>query len=345
MRAVRGLVLVAVALAAGCGEPEKKAPPKAEEPAVPACELTLDNLVGRTFIHVTRNTEKKTWDEDLLARARFYSENGALKVKYNTRALADMYSYTCVKAADGTKLDCKEDEPRTGDYCRSLIANGKECTVEEIVKLTGATVEAAEKGKKEVEAEIKKLPKKEFEDMKKVYNSPNNQLRGILHIKVKEKDCNLLLEDQYETIAFNVVREMQNVVGSAYFRETKNDYVFEHCKDDDNLVALEKPGAKAKPGQSKREWKVGDTVNFTFAGPEMQRAENGCTYSMDTWLGYQPLKKDVAVAADGGKLDWSFTHTFTAPDPRVIMHLYRYKQCGTEGKKLVSVSCQGLKVE
>ena len=344
MRAVHGLVFTALLLAAGCGE-EKKPAPKAETPAAPACELTLDNLAGRTFVHVTRNTETKGWDEDILARARFFTEDGALKVKYNTRALADMYTYTCGKSDDGAKLDCKEGNPRTADYCRSLIANGKECTVEEIVRLTGATMESAEKGVKEVQTELKKLPKKEFEDMKKVFNSPNNQLRGMLHVKIKEKDCNLLMEDQYETIAFKVVREMQNVVGTAYFRETKKDYVFEHCKDDDNLVALEKPDARAKPGQSKRDWKVGDTVPFRFVGPEMQRAESGCNYTMDTWLNYEPLKLDAPVTVDGGKLDWSFAHVFPQPSPRTIMHMYRYKQCGADSKKLVSVSCQGVKVD
>jgi len=356
MVAVRALVLSLVLV--GCSsKPEQKAPPKDAAPAEPACEMNLDNLAGRTFVHVTKNSDTKAWDEDIMARARFYTDSGVTKVRYNTRALADMYTYTCAKSADGTKLDCKEDDPRIPDYCRALIANAKEevpqdqaadkfCTVDEIVKLTGVSPEDAAKGAKTIKDELKKLPKKEFADMKKVYNSPNNQLRGVLHVKVKAKDCNLVVEDQYETIAFGVVREMQNVVGSAYFRETKNDYVFEHCKDDKNLIALAKPGTFGKPGETKREWAPGETVPFRFVGPEIQKPESGCTYTMDSWMNYEPVTKDAAVGTDSsGRLDWSFTYLFQKANPRNIAHLYRYKTCGSEPKKLVSVSCTGVKVQ
>lgn len=344
MSPVRALAPLLVLLAACSSEPPAP-PPKAAEP-VSTCALSLDALAGKTFVHVAKNEQTKEWEEDILARASFYEEGGVLKAKYNTRSLADMYTYTCQKDADGKKVTCKEDGPDAGDYCRSVIANGKECTVEEIQKLTGLSAEDAQKGIKEVQAEVKKLPKKELEDMKKVFNSPNNQLRGILHLKIKEKDCLLVLSDNYETISFGQIREMQNVVGSAYFRiYDKQPLVFEHCKDDKGLVALSKPGATAKPGESKRDWKVGEEVPYRYVGTDAQRPKSGCTYSMDTWVQYEPLAQGTAVAPDsGGRLDWSFTHKFAAPG-RNIVHMYRYEQCGSDPKKLMTVSCQGTLIE
>ena len=87
----------------GC--PQEAAPP---EPVPAECTLTFDGLVGKTFIRQERAADGKEWKEDTWARMRFAKDGDStgrspapptnIKVKYNTRALVEMYDYTCAKA-------------------------------------------------------------------------------------------------------------------------------------------------------------------------------------------------------------------------------------------------------
>lgn len=339
------LLSLTLSLLISCGAPE---PEKKVEEAAPACDLTLDNLDGKTFVRQVKSEDGKTWEDDILARAKFYKDGDKLKAKYNTRSATDMYSYTCVKTSDGKQLDCWEDDPNAADYCRSLIANNGDgaCTTEAIQKITGLPADKAEVGYKEVMAELKKLPAKEVEDMKKVFNSPNNQLRGIFHVKVaKGGDCRLTLTDNYETYAFGQRREMGNVVGSARFVQTDKDLVFEHCKESDNLVALTAPDAWAKPGESQKAWKAGMPIPFRYVGEGDLKPQAGCTYTMDTWSQYSPLTKGAPVEVDDkGRLKWAFTESYPKAG-KFVVHMYRYKTCNGGQPELLPVSCQGFKVE
>lgn len=343
MTAVRW-VAGSLVLLAGCGTPP---PPPAEKPAetTPTCEVTMDNLAGHSFIRQTKSADNKSWDDDIMARAHFYTEGegGALKVKYNTRSLADMYTYTCKKGAD-EKMLCLEDDPSAADFCRSVISNGAECSAPQIAQLTGLTEAEAQKGIDEVKKELKTLPKDEFEDMKKVFSSPNNQLRGVLYVKPHKSDCMFTFVDNYQTMTFGQLREMQNFVGSAYFEVSDKKLVFEHCKDDEGLIALKAAGGWGKPGETALEWRTGDRVPFRFVGPREQRPQSGCTYSLDAWVQYEPAGLGQSVGTDkSGRLDWSFSHQFPTAG-RSIVHMYRYKACGGEPAKLIDVSCQGVRV-
>ena len=340
------LASLTLTLLVSCGAPPP--PEKPAEEAAPTCDLTLDNLDGKVFVHQEKGEDGKTWQDDILARAKFYKDGDKLKAKYNTRSATDMYTYTCVKTTDGNQLDCWEDDPNAADYCRSLIANKGDggCTVDEIKTLTGLPQEKAEAGYKEVMAELKKLPAKEVEDMKKIFNSPNNQLRGIFHVKVgKGGDCRLTVTDNYETYSFGQRREMGNVVGAGRFVPSDKDLVFEHCAESENLVALSAPDAWAKPGESVKSWKAGQPIPFRYVGEQEQKPQSGCTYTMDTWSQYSPLTKGAPVETDEkGRLKWTLTETYPKAG-KFVVHMYRYKTCNGGAPELLPVSCQGFRVE
>ena len=334
------------ALLGACGGSSTEQAKKPVEEAAPPCDITLDTLAGKKFVLQKKGADGKTWEEDVLARASFYQEGDKLKVKYNTRALTDMYTYTCTKPADGSEQTCWEDNPRAADFCRALIANKGDggCTVDEIIKITGLAKDKAEAGYNEVMAELKKLPPKEVEDMKKVFNNPNNQLRGIVHIKVPKNECRITLTDNYMTYSFGEIREMGNVVGSARFVQTDKDLVFEHCKESENLVALSSADGWAKPGETVHEHKAGQPVTFRYVGAEDLKPQAGCTYTMDTWSQYSPIAKNVPVETDSRGLKWTFSETYPKAG-RFVAHIYRYKACNGGQPELLPVSCQGIIVK
>lgn len=334
-------LLLLACMAMSCSSPPP--PPKEEKPAAPACDLTFDTLPGHTFIRQTQSPDGKTWNDDILARIQFFKEGDAVKAKYNTRALTDMYTYTCY--ADQKQFNCFEDDPSPQDWCRSLIANGQECTAEKVVELTKLPLDVAQKGVQEVQDEIKKLPAKELADMKEVFNNPNSQLRGVLHASIRTDECRLSITDNYQTMTFGAVRELGNVVGSSRFVPTEKDLVFEHCKESDLLVALPNADAWAKPKETVLKWKVGDAVPFRYILESDLKPQAGCTYSQDTWVHYEPIAKNQPVTTDAkGRLNFSFTQTFTKADKWVV-HQYRYKTCNGGSPELMGVSCQGVIVE
>src|SRR5687767_9593460 len=94
-------------------------PPPPPEPEV-KCDLTFDNLDGRSFV---RQDQGK---EDLWARAKFRKEGGVVKVRYNSRSPFDMYDYTCKKGPKG--MECLADDPDLQQWCQTLIANKGSCS-------------------------------------------------------------------------------------------------------------------------------------------------------------------------------------------------------------------------
>lgn len=339
------LTMTCLLLVTACGGAEEAKTDA--QPETPACDFNLDTLDGKVFVQSKPKEDGTGYEDDILARAKFYKEGDKLKAKYNTRALLDMYTYTCVKSQDGLALDCWEDNPRAADFCRTLIANNGDgaCTPEAIRQVTGLPEDKAKAGYDEVMAELKKLPKKEIEDMKQVFNNPNNQLRGIFHVKMAKNDCRLTLTDNYQTMTFGQWREMGNVVGSARFVPSDKELVFEHCAESDNLVALSSPDAWAKPGESAKLFKAGQPIPFRYVGNEHLKPEPGCTYTMDTWSQYSPLAKSVPVETDEkGRLKWTFTESYPKAG-KFVVHMYRYKACNGGQPELLPVSCQGVKVE
>ncbi|MEQ1506112.1 MAG: hypothetical protein ABMB14_28020 [Myxococcota bacterium] len=321
----------------GCGEP---APPPAPEPE--ACTLSFDTLAGQTFVRQERTPDGKDYKEDTWARARFYKDGAALKVKYNTRALVEMYDYTCKKGKG--EILCQADNPDLQQWCQTLIANKGSCSPAELADVTGVPVDQAQKAQAELTAKMSKLKPDELARMKVAFNNPNNQLRGLFHVKINADECRITARDTYQTMTDGQIREVDNFVGSSRFVKSDKDLVFEKCSDHQSFVALTAPDAKAKPGETKLNWKVGETIPFKYVGEALSKPAPGCTYTMDTYSVYEPVDKGVAVepGADG-TLAWKLDRAFPDHGKKVV-HLYRYEACNGAAPALKDVSCAMVEV-
>jgi hypothetical protein len=133
-------------------------------------------------------------------------------------------------------------------------------------------------------------------------------------------------------------------VGAARFVETKQDLMFDHCADSQNLVASSDPAAWPKPGETMRDGTANSAIAFRYVGKEDAKPKAGCTYTMDVWAGALPVNKGKPVETDDkGRLDWSFTHVFTDKGIQVV-DLVRHKTCGTEAPT-TALSCQGVRIQ
>lgn len=339
---------IAATLAA-CGGEEAPAPAPTEA-AESACSLSRDALPGKTFVRQLKGDGDK-WDADVMARLRFEGTADAIKAKYSVRSLASVYDYTCgapaADAKDG-EFTCLQDNPDLLEFCRALHFNAGACDADQVAKVVGvpAPTPEIEAAVAKVNGELKKLKAAELEKMKLAYNSPNVQLRGILKVKFKTKDeCRLSVSDLYENFSNGARYEQENLVGKgARFAETGENLVFDDCRDMQNLVASADPAAKLKPGQSQREWAVGDNATVRYAGTNDLKPEAGCTYTMDTAFGYKVLGAAVPVSAGAdGKLDWSFQRGISTAG-RQVAHLTRYKACNGAAAQKIDTSCQVLEV-
>lgn len=327
-----------VLLLALVGCPEAETPP----PPPPACDLSYEVLPGRSFVRETRADDGTTWEQDLLARARFSVEGDQFKLRYTTRSLSDVYTYTC--AAGRGELLCTQDGPDLQQWCQTLIANKGSCSIAELADLTGASVDEATAAYGALMPKVKKLSPAELEAMKVAFASPGNQLRGVFHVRIDAESCRLSVRDTYQTMTFGELRELENYVGSSRFAPTTKDLVFEHCADRESLVAQADPAATPKRGQTQTDWPAGATVAFRHAGGTLARPNSGCTYTQDAWVGYEPVAKGAAVAAGAsGNLGWGFEHTFSGTG-RHIVHLYRHEACGGGAPALRDVSCTAVVV-
>ena len=129
--------------------------------------------------------------------------------------------------------------------------------------------------------------------------------------------------------------------------------MFENCTD--LIGVLDLDGDLPADLQSippKRTHAVGTPVNFYYLGGQTSKAvkaEEGCTYSRDTYINWQPVAKGEAVAPEAdGRLLWKATHTFQDSDVKSYMgqtaffHMTRYQECGGEKKKIDTVCNQPM---
>lgn len=337
---LRSLVLLGLLVACSGGAPEAAKPEAGKEEG--ACALALDGLAGKTFIRTTRAASGAR-EEDLAARVMFYDEGGKLKAKYTARSLSDVYVYGCSKS--DKEVACWQEDVRVADFCRALVANGKECTPQAVAELTGKKLEDIKAKVDETIANVKGLKGAELHKMKEVFASPSNPLRGVLKVKVKPKECSLTISDLFQAMSGGQLKEVENVVGTSTFAQTEKPLVFEHCLDGRSLQVA--TSADAKPGESVSEAKTGQPLFVRYGGTEHVKAEAGCTYTMDTWAGYERLAAAQPVQPDGsGKLDWQFQATFAkALSYPGVVHLYRHRKCGDKAEEHIGVACAAVKVE
>jgi len=334
-------MVLALAVGACAGGP-KEEPPKKGGADKAACELKLDGLDGKGFV-LNKKLTSGALEEDLLARVRFSKDGDTIKAKYTTRALSDVYDYTCSLAKD--ELSCWQDDVKPDNFCRALVANGKECTADAVAQLTGLKAEGLVAAVEETKKAIAAMTPKDRTDMMALYSSANKPLRGVMHIKIKKSPCGLNLSDMYQYMSNGQLKEVENVVGTATFLETSKELVWDHCADGVNLVFAETPEARPKPGETLMDLKVGQAITARYVGAEHAKAEAGCTYAMDTFGSIERLgaKLPVSAGADGA-LDWSFSHSFMKAGHGVA-HMVRYRTCEGKPEEKVGVSCQVAKVK
>lgn len=326
----------------GC---EDAAPPPAEE-AAPSCDLTVDNLVGPSFVYTKKDASGK-WAPENKARLTFVQDASGLKAKYSVHSLTSVYSYSCSKKK-ATELECWQDKPDLVEFCRALWANTGSCAADTLAQVTQVAADDADlkAAVERVNAEIKKLPAADAEDLKTRYGSNESmQLRGLIRVRVKaaEEECRLSVDDMFQNFSHGQARELENLVGrGARFVKTDQKMVFEDCRDVNHfLVASDKAEAKPGPGEMYQDgWSSGASVHFKYVGPDAGKTEAGCTYSQDAWLDYLPVQQ--AAPVEGGQ--FGFNRSVTGAGWHAA-HLYRYKACNGGAPELIDVSCTGIKAE
>lgn len=364
--AILPAVLMVLAPLAGCdgGDEKKIVIGEAVE-----CNYTLDNLDGSTWVMLEAKPEGSV--ENPMARLKWFTEDGVQKVKYTVKSPQDVYDYWCQR--NGDEWQCREEE-HLADWCQALeVHEENSCTPEKLREL-GATSDddtiATEMNK--ALANVKKFRDTEnWRQFSLNNNNLGNKLQGLLDVKLDEKKCQLRITDMYMTIYNGQRITDSNPVGTNPFVESKrgDDFMWEHCKDPYSLVDYTEPALPEDLAAlgAPRMYEVGQTIHWHYMGhldnrrsdeekaakAKTLKAEEGCTYSMDTYQQWQKLGTDVAVQPDEeGNLDWHASHAYTDLDqlkwvadtqPMAIFHMVRNKTCGGK-KETIDVVCSAAKI-
>jgi len=309
-------------------------------PAAGDCDLTLDSMVGKTFVLEKINADKTT-QPDIQTRLQLGKDGESFTAKYNAASLSDMYDYSCKPRKD--ELICYEDlGEKLPDFCKALVAGKAECTPEALKKLAPmATDEAIAAAVKEGnEAAEKYKGKPEWEKFVFANNNLGNKLMGILYVGVDKKSCQPQITDNYMTIYDGKKIEDSNPVGTNKFVATDKTLIFEHCTDSNNLVAFKDAELPKDLSEVRTtlDWAVGSEINYHFVDESDEgKPVEGCTYSFDFWRGWEPNKEGVAAEVAGKHVNWHFAQKYDEPG-NVVTHMVRYKTC--EGKQeQVDVAC------
>lgn len=320
------------------------------------------------------------------ARMKFYKEEGLLKVDYTVGSPYEVHTYDCIPGSE--EVRCAE-EPKLFDWCLSLEAwQEGACNAQKLKELAGdAEIKGKDiaKAQADVAAELKTAREK-FKDnprmMKQYLASKNflgNKLQGLLSLKVRKEKCDLLVTDQYMTL-FNGKRVVDsNPVGTNPFVKLEGEYLFENCMEGSRFLALEQSNRptdeEIKSIDPNRAFSLGDTVNYHYIGMKHLEAKEGCSYSADVFVQWQPTAKDVNIETYDCKaqvpdendpekakaitkcVDWRGSHAwskdsvetlkFVADEemvPRGFYGLTRYETCADGEKKELDTICASTRV-
>lgn len=311
------------------------------------CDVALDSLAGKAFVM----SEAQAGQADKLnplARMRFEDQSGKLVVKYSALSPTEMYTYHCTTKGTGDKAElyCIE-KLRAKEACQAMMVHSAaSCTVEKLAELSGDVLTAEDLGKAVEEAKAEDA-KHRGKDTWKTYSLQNNnlanKLQGRLFVKVNAKKCRLEVSDMYITMFNGDVKEDFNPVGRNPFVKSTESYAWDHCSDPRNLVDHDEEALPADMGvlQRGRLYDAAKPVHFFYIGQNVNKAEAGCTYSVDINAQLKPGPQGVAItpAADG-KLDWHVGHTFTGEPLRIggkdagVIQVIRKQSCGGEDKQI-----------
>ena len=299
-----------------------------ETPKEPSCDLKVETLSGTEWV-LLRSEAGKPDSPDAMSRIKFYTEAGKLSAKYNVASLSDMYDYKCAMdeatpGDDGAPvvkgMTCKQ-EPVLDDWCRTLIVNGKKCSLRMIQKLDPTyTDEAAVKKSatamtKEFAAK-KKGDKKDFARYKFDYNNLGNKLQGILYVKIDSKNCRLKVTDNYMTMFNGERKEDSNPNGTNPFvKNSFGELSWEDCNTtqlfDTELAEYPENPEKV---QLTKVHAVGKTVHYWLLHEPLRYEEEGCSYSYDLYLNAKKHKSeqkpDILEVKGKKEHRWHFSETF-----------------------------------
>lgn len=323
------------------------------EEATGECGLTLDGLDGTTWMYDKLESDgSRSPDEQ--TRMKFVTQDGKLVAKYTVGSYSDVYDFECRKNKDGDELECFE-KPKVKDWCQALMVVGQECTLEAIQKIDRGVDQAAfDAGSKEAAETVAK-----FKDGDKwdqfVLNNNNlgNKLQGRVYVKVHEKKCQLRITDNYMTIYNGEMKEDSNPVGTDFFVKSDEEFMFEHCTDSADMIAMkaaefpatEEDVQPCLPNQCG--FAADEEVHYHYIGTDGRELKEGCTASYDVWVDYKSVSKDNAaeMVDFNGKQEarYHFSQKFSEPGAH-IAEIVRYTTC--EGKKeQVEVACNMVLVQ
>ena len=62
--------------------------------AAPACDLSFDTLVGKTFVMAEAQPDQ-TYKDNPMARVQFTKGENGVEAKYTAKSVSDVYTYFC----------------------------------------------------------------------------------------------------------------------------------------------------------------------------------------------------------------------------------------------------------
>lgn len=325
--------LALVALLAGCGGTPPEPTPKAEPAST--CDVTLQTLPGTAWVHLKPQPTGPDKPSPV-TRMRFRDEGGRPVADYTASSLSAVYVYDC--QLEGTLGTCMERDNHAVEWCRAWAAvNNGTCDPAAISQVVKGIPEADWKAAAEkVNKEIAAMKKNEREETLKSWNYQNNKIRGVFKVAVDAATCRLTVQDKYQTMYNGKVLEYENQIGTAKFQRTKEDYLFEDCKD------LEVANAILPEGATARAYPAG-TYEFESFLPKGQKADAACTYSADIWFDWLKQSSGLAGTVEKGNVRWVTRIPVSGSGPHVV-HFDRTRTCGGATEKL-GLSCAKIHIE
>ena len=254
--------------------------------------------------------------------------DGGLQAKYTVASLSDMYDYSCTKTAEG--LTCRQ-APDYEQWCETLMVNGRKCSLSSFQKLDETVTETADFTKGIESAEKIFATEKEgerFNVYKSRHNSLGNKLQGLLYVRVDEKECRLLVTDNYMTYYNQKRLEDSNPNGkNPFVKNDQGELLWEDCETPHLFdTTLAEYPANPEDIQLTGAHSVGTEVHYWLLHDPLRYAEAGCSYSFDVFHNYKPIQKGLVPEkiSVGGKeeLRWHFAKKFDAAsgkNPDVLM--------------------------
>ncbi len=340
---------LALSLLVGCGGETP-----AEGAAGTECDLTLDTLEGKTFL-MSEAQPDKSYKDNPMARVKFQKGENGMEALYTAMSVSDVYTYPCNEAegeGDEREIYCAEEE-RVVDWCQSLEVNeAGSCNRKALRKLgvTHATDEEIKVAIKKARATVKEYRDGDkWAHFKMNNNNLGNKLQGRMYLKVDEKRCRLSVSDMYFTVYNGEAVEDTNPVGINPFVENDQEWMFEHCEEGRGVMAdLNEADPPADPATiTAQQHETGKPVYYYYFGEKDAKAEEGCTYTADTWTNWKKVGTDLPITPEeSGQLLWRGSHTWEQDalvsvqgKNAAIFEMVRYKQCAGGERTKINTSC------